>query len=98
MAETATKTTTPRKRAATRTTTAKTTTSTPVAKPADDGRTKITFTLNHVEDTKSYAKFSLDTDVDGNKTGCVGTVYAPLGTEEVKVLFVGPAEAVSPEE
>jgi hypothetical protein len=57
-----------------------------------DGRQKVRFKLGaSVEETKSYAKFSLAKDADGNATGMVGTVYAPLGTEEVLIMLVGPA-------
>jgi hypothetical protein len=65
------------------------------AKPVEEGLTKVSFTLAHGEDTKSFAKFPLDKDADGNATGCVGTVYAPLGTTEVKVLLIGPADAIA---
>lgn len=68
-------------------------TTTPAAKAegpgvATDGDiTKLTFELEYEGDTKSYAKFKVPT---GN--GSVGSIYAPLGTTQVKVLIVGPAE------
>lgn len=107
MADTTAKTTTtPRKRAAS-TTRAATTRKAPAAKAApktapaeeeaENGHTVITFQVPHTVDTKSYAKFDLATDVDGNATGCVGSVYAPLGTEVVKVRLEGPADALDAE-
>ena len=104
MAETATKTTTPRKRAATstRATAAKAAPAkaapAKAAPPAEEEVTKVAVTLGEAfEETKSYAKFNLKYDADGNDTGMVGTVYAPLGTEQVRVLLVGPADAVTAE-
>lgn len=100
MAEaTATKTTTPRRRAAAKPA-AKAASKPAEAAPAesaDDGITKVTFELANSGETKRYSTFDLSTDKDGNATGCVGKVYAPLGTETVKVLLAGPAEVVSPE-
>lgn len=62
------------------------------AKPAapttgEDGRVRIPVLLERAEDTKSYSVF-----VPPKSSGCVGKFYAPLGTEEVKVLLIGPAE------
>lgn len=89
MPETAAKTTNPRARS--RSTAAKTAaTKAAPPKPADDGRQKLTFSLAYIADTKSYSTWDLSKDVDANATGCVGKLYAPLGTEEVKVLVVGP--------
>lgn len=48
------------------------------------------FELVAKDASKSYAKFDLAVDADGNATGCVGTVYAPLGTTVVKVVYYGP--------
>jgi hypothetical protein len=45
--------------------------------------------LVHAGDTKSYATFTPPKD-----SGCVGKLYAPLGTETVKVLLIGPADVV----
>lgn len=99
MAETATKTTNPRSRA--RSTTAKTTatkattaakTTPPVEEEASGEVQKITVTLAPLADTKNYSTFDISKDVDGNATGCVGKFYAPLGTETVKVLIVGPVD------
>lgn len=56
------------------------------APPADD-RVKVLLEFEFIGDTKTYAKFQPPAD-----SGCVGTVYAPLGTDEVKVLLVSPAE------
>lgn len=60
--------------------------------PSDDGRERYGFVCDHPGDTKSYAKFTPPAS-----SGCVGTLYVPLGTEEVKVLLIGPEGVVSPE-
>lgn len=54
----------------------------------EDGRARFTVALepHPVGPTKGYARF-----VPPASSGCVGTFYAPLGTEEVKVLLIGPA-------
>lgn len=52
----------------------------------DDGRTRVPVQLEHFENTKSYSVF-----VPPKSSGCVGKFYAPLGTEEVKVLLIGPS-------
>lgn len=44
---------------------------------------KTTVQWEHVETTKGYEKFKAPAGA-----GCVGNVYAPLGTKVVKVLFV----------
>jgi hypothetical protein len=91
MAETATRTTTPRKRASAAKAAAPAKAA-PKASEApavatDGDVTKIQFELAHTGDTKNYAKFEVPT---GN--GCVGSIYAPLGTVTVKVLLIGPAD------
>lgn len=48
--------------------------------------TKIGFSLVEQDPTKNYAKFTAPSD-----SGCVGSLYVPLGTVEVKVLLIGPA-------
>lgn len=53
----------------------------------EDGRTRVPIVLEAAGETKSYAVF-----VPPAGSGCVGKFYAPLGTEEVKVLLIGPAE------
>lgn len=53
----------------------------------EGGETRIPVVLEHVEDTKRYAKFGFPAS-----SGCVGNVYAPLGTTQVKMLLIGPAE------
>lgn len=53
----------------------------------DEGRIKTPIALEHFENTKSYSVF-----VPPKGSGCVGKFYAPLGTEEVKVLLISPAE------
>lgn len=58
--------------------------------PADD-RMAIVFAPAPKGATRRYTTFDLSMDIDGNATGCVGTVYAPPGTEEVKVQLIGPA-------
>jgi hypothetical protein len=52
----------------------------------EDGRVKTPIVLEYTGDTKSYAVF-----VPPAGSGCVGKFYAPLGTEEVKVLLISPA-------
>ena len=54
----------------------------------DGDKTKVQFDLDFEGDTKSYAKFKVPL---GN--GCVGSIYAPIGTETVKVLLIGPANS-----
>lgn len=61
--------------------------------PADDGMMKIQLELDAAGETKSYAVF---TPPPGS--GCVGKFYAPLGTEQIKVLLIGPADAVAESE
>jgi hypothetical protein len=53
----------------------------------DGDTTKIQFELVADGETKTYAKFRVP---DGN--GCVGSIYAPKGTQIVKVLLIGPAD------
>jgi hypothetical protein len=98
MAETAT--TRPARRRAT--TTAKTETAPAKAAPktevadAASAKTEVTrFTveLEHGGTTKSYEKFVMP---DGYKGTTVGTIYAPLGTERVAVLIVGPGDSGAP--
>ena len=96
MATTAEKTTVPaRTRASRAKAPAKPAATTPAAAPVDDTDAaelqKVgPFELPALDPSKSYAKFDLSVDVDGNATGCVGTVYAPLGTTSVKVVYYGP--------
>jgi len=98
MAETATKTTTPRRRTPTKPAATKAPTKAAATEQApEETTTKITFELALTGETKRYATFDLAADKDGHATGCVGKVYAPLGTETVKVLLAGPAEVVNPE-
>lgn len=68
---------------------AKAATTAPVAtvQKGEDGRTRVPVQLELVGETKTYAKFAPPAS-----SGCVGTLYAPLGTEEVKVLLIGPVE------
>lgn len=89
-------TTTPRRRTTTKTTAAatsapKTTAAkTPAKAAAEEEVQRIQVTLAEpFEETKSYAKFNLKYDSDGNDTGMVGTMYAPKGTRTVKILLVG---------
>jgi hypothetical protein len=98
MAETAAKTTTPRRG---RASTAKTTPAkaaapakalTPAKEATDDGMARFPFVCEANGATKSYAKFTPPAN-----SGCVGTLYVPLGTEEVKVLLIGPADVVDAE-
>lgn len=59
--------------------------------PSEDGRERYGFVCEHPGDTKSYAKFTPPAG-----SGCVGTLYVPLGVEEVKVLLIGPEGTVTP--
>ena len=66
----------------------KSTATAPAMVAGDDAeKTRITFALEMGEDTKTYRKFNPPAD-----SGCVGTLYVPHGTEEVRVLLIGPAE------
>lgn len=97
MAEAAAKTTNPRsqrQRAAATTSTSKAAAKPAATKPAvasaptaDDGKRRFTVELEAAGETKSFAKF-----VPPKESGCVGQFYAPLGTETVKVLLIGPAD------
>lgn len=105
MAETATKTNTPRtaraprKPAASRTTAAKAKTTATEAPPAEEVAAAtpqtLTFSLAQLGDTKNYSTFDISQDVNGNATGCVGKFYAPLGTQVVKIRVEGPMDGVS---
>lgn len=55
--------------------------------PMGDGKQRIVLEMEYTGDTKSYAVF-----VPPAGTGCVGKFYAPLGTAEVKVALIGPAD------
>lgn len=57
--------------------------------PAAPETVKVQVNLVYTGDTKKYAKFEPPAD-----SGCVGTFYAPLGTDEVKVLLILPPEVV----
>lgn len=57
--------------------------------PATPESVKVQVNLVYTGDTKKYAKFEPPAD-----SGCVGTFYAPLGTDEVKVLLILPPEVV----
>lgn len=46
--------------------------------------TRTVVALEHVGSTKSFEKFQAPAD-----SGCAGNFYAPLGTTEVKVAFIG---------
>lgn len=88
--DTPTKTAAPRRRAAATKATPKAAPAKAAATaPAEDTTAELQkvgpFELIHDGDTKSYAKFLLDKDT----MGAVGTVYAPLGTTMVKVVFYG---------
>jgi len=96
MAATAEKTTVPARTRASRAKTPAKATAVATAAPAAVEETDAElqkvgpFELPALDPSKSYAKFDLSVDVDGNATGCVGTVYAPLGTTSVKVVYYGP--------
>jgi len=46
---------------------------------------KLNLTFKHVSDTKNFSKFEVVTG-----SGCVGAIYVPLGTTEVKAVAYGP--------
>jgi len=56
------------------------------AAPEKAATERLTLTFKHVGDTKNYAKFEVEAG-----SGCVGQIYAPLGTTEVKAIAYGPA-------
>lgn len=60
----------------------------PQAADTRDDRRKVV-QLEFVGETKTFAKFSPPAD-----SGCVGTLYAPLGAEEAKVLIIMAEEDV----
>jgi len=59
----------------------------PAVQVGEDGRARVPVQLEAAGETKSYAVF-----IPPKSSGCVGKFYAPLGTEEVKVLLIGPSE------
>ena len=97
---TAAKTGTPRRQGATtRTTTAKAATK-PAATKAAPAKTEAPaaeaelakvgpIELVFDRETKSFAVFKAP-----EGTGCTGSLYAPLGTTEVRVMLYGPASAL----
>lgn len=96
MAEAATATTRPartRARSAAPAATAKPAKAAPkpaAAKAADKAEpTRFTVELEHVSTTKSFEKFAFPADTKGV---VVGNVYAPIGTETVKVLIIGAGD------
>lgn len=100
MAETATKTTTPRTRTPRKPATSRTTAT--KSKAAETPSTEdvaatqaLTFSLAQLGDTKNFSTFDISQDVNGNATGCVGKFYAPLGTEVVKIKVEGPMDGAS---
>lgn len=60
---------------------------TPAPAPVDDGLVRTVLEFTYFGDTKTYSRFNPPED-----SGCVGSVYAPLGTTNVRVLLVQPAE------
>ena len=57
----------------------------PVAAPANgsESTNRINLVYTHEGDTKNYAKFVPPAD-----SGVTGTIYAPLGTVEVKAVVI----------
>lgn len=101
MPETATKTTTSRRPRAAKATPAKAATPRTAAKAApveettvaeSSDRERYVMDLEYQGDTKSYAVFT-----PPSGSGCVGKFYAPLGTDQVRVALIGPADVVAPE-
>lgn len=56
----------------------------PVVEAAEESIQRLRFNMEHVGDTKTYSKFQPPEGMG------VGTYYAPLGTQAVKVLLEGP--------
>lgn len=77
---------TPAKTTAAKTTTAK---AAPVKQEAENV-TRFKVELEHAGDTKSYSKFVVPDNLKGT---CVGSIYAPLGTERVVILVAGPGDS-----
>ena len=92
MAEAA-KTTTPKPRTratATSKTTARPTPAAKAAAPVEESTAAgkpFVFALDENGETKTYRKFS-----PPKSSGCVGTLYVPLGVTDVKVALVGDTE------
>lgn len=59
----------------------------PTPPVTEDGTTRVKLELVKGNDTRSYSVFTPPAD-----SGCVGKFYAPLGTETVMVLLIGPAD------
>lgn len=55
----------------------------PTEAEAPDTKKRTQLELDALEPSKSYAKFA-----PPEGSGCVGTLYAPLGTKTVKVLLI----------
>lgn len=73
----------PKTPARTRATKAADTTAAPVVVD-EDGRENYVFDLEHTRDTKTFAVFS-----PPKSSGCVGSLYMPLGTRAVRVRMTG---------
>lgn len=101
MAETAAKTTTPRRRPRAAAGAAKPASAAPkTRKPAPKKAEDVSFTydLAPMGETRNYSLFDQGKDLSGSSTGMVGKLYAPLGTTSVQVTVTGPADVVEPEE
>lgn len=104
MAETKAATTTPRARRSRATKPATPASATTAKKPATrkpapkktqpPAEVAVEFELAYLGETRRYATFNQERDVNDNQTGCVGKFYAPLGTTSVKVILTGPAEVM----
>jgi len=57
------------------------------ASVTEDGSVRIPLGFVHESDTKNYAKW-----VPPQGSGCVGALYVPLGTTDVRALLIGPSE------
>lgn len=78
---------TPAKKAAAKATPAKAASAdapTTALPPTEDGRPRYGVTLEVERETKTYMVFKPPAS-----SGCVGSFYAPLGTDEVKVVIIG---------
>lgn len=57
------------------------------AEPEEEGTQRFTFECEPLPDTKNYAVF-----VPPKSSGCVGKIYVPLGTQRVRIGFIGPKD------
>lgn len=100
MAETATKTTTPRRARRSAPASTKAATGATKAKKATVPAETLTFDVAPMGPSKkgTYTVFDVATDAAGNETGCVGKFYAPLGATGLSVTVTGPGGVLGVED